>query len=97
MHIVSLRTLRLFWKTHPDAEEPLRAWHTIARRAQWRTTVDIRADYGNASFVGNHRVVFNIKGNDYRLIVLAEYQKGRLFIRFVGTHAEYDRINAPMI
>ena len=97
MHIVSLKTLRLFWEIHPDAEDSLRAWHLIARRAQWRTPVDIRADYGNASFVGNNRVVFNIKGNDYRLIVLAEYQMGRLFIRFVGTHAEYDRIDAAKI
>lgn len=97
MHIVSLKTLRLFWQTHPDAEEPLRAWHLVDRRAQWRTPVDIRADYGNASFVGNNRVVFNIKGNDYHLIVLAEYQQGRLFIRFVGIHDEYDRINAARI
>lgn len=97
MYIVSLKRLRLFWQTHPDAEEPLRAWHSVARRAQWRTPVDIRADYGSASFVGNNRVVFIIKGNNYRLIVLAEYQKGRLFIRFVGTHEEYDRIDASRI
>ncbi len=97
MHIVSLKQLRLFWQKHPDAEEPLRSWHAIARRAQWRTPVEIRADYGSASFVGKNRVVFNIKGNDYRLIVVAEYQKGRLFIRFVGTHAEYDRIDAATV
>ncbi len=97
MHIVSLKRLRLFWQTHPDAEEPLRAWHSVARRAQWRTPVDIRADYGSASFVGKNRVVFNIKGNDYRLIVLAEYQKERLFIRFVGTHEEYDKLDASRI
>lgn len=97
MHIVSLKQLRLFWQKHPDSEEPLRAWHTIARRAQWRTPVEIRADYGSASFIGKNRVVFNIKGNDYRLIVVAEYQKGRLFIRFVGTHAEYDRIDATTV
>ena len=97
MHIISLKTLRLFWEIHPDAEQPLRAWHLIARRAQWRTPTDIRAVYGNASFVGNQRVVFNIKGNDYRLIVLAEYGKGKLFIRFVGTHADYDRIDANTI
>ena len=88
MHIISLRTLRFFWAIHPDAEQPLRAWHLIARRAQWRTPPDIRAVYGNASFVGNHRVVFNIKGNDYRLVVVAEYVKGKLFIRFGGTHAD---------
>ena len=97
MHIVSLKTLRAFWKSHPDAEQPLRAWYTLAKRAQWRTPMDIKAHYGNASFIGNNRVVFNIKGNDYRLIVLTEYQKGRLFIRFVGTHAEYDRIDARTI
>jgi mRNA interferase HigB len=82
---------------HPDAEQPLRAWHAIAHRAQWRTPADIRAIYGSASFVGNNRIVFNIKGNDYRLIVLAEYGKGKLFIRFVGTHADYDRIDASTI
>lgn len=97
MHIISLKTLRSFWELHPDAEQPLRAWHAIARRAQWRTPVDIRAVYGSASFVGNNRVVFNIKGNDCRLIVLAEYGKGKLFIRFVGTHTEYDRIDASTI
>jgi mRNA interferase HigB len=97
MHIVSLKTLRLFWEIHPDAEQPLRAWYTIARRAQWRPPTDVRAAYGSASFVGNNRIVFNIKGNDYRLIVLTEYSKGRLFIRFVGTHADYDRIDASTI
>jgi mRNA interferase HigB len=97
MHIVSLKTLHIFWENHPDAEKPLRAWHAMAKRAQWRTPADIKADYSNASFVGNKRVVFNIKGNRYRLIVIAEYQKGRLFIRFVGTHAEYDRIDAKTI
>lgn len=97
MHIVSLKTLRLFWEIHPDAEQPLRAWYAIARRAQWRTPGDVRAAYGSASFVGNNRIVFNIKGNDYRLIVLTEYSKGRLFIRFVGTHADYDRIDASTI
>ena len=97
MHIVALKTLQIVWKTHPDAEMPLRAWYTIAKQAQWRTPADIKADYRNASFVGANRVVFNIKGNRYRLIVLAEYQKGRLFVRFVGTHAEYDRIDAKTI
>jgi mRNA interferase HigB len=97
MHIVSLKTLRLFWETHPDAEEPLRAWYAIAHHAKWRTPVEIRADYGSASFVANNRVVFNVKGNDHRLVVRVEYQKGRLFIRFVGTHSEYDQINAATI
>jgi mRNA interferase HigB len=97
MHIISLKTLRQFWDIHPDSEQPLRAWYVIARRAQWHTSAEIRAVYGSASFVGNNRVVFNIKGNDYRLIVLAEYTKGKLFIRFVGTHTEYDRIDARTV
>ena len=97
MHIVSLKTLRSFWVVHPDIEQPLRAWYTIARRAHWRTPADIRADYASASFVGNNRVVFNIKGNDYRLVVLTGYRKGLLFIRFVGTHDDYDRIDASTI
>ena len=97
MHIISLKALRVFWTLHADAEQPLRAWYAIAQRAHWRTPTDIRADYGSASFVGKNRVVFNIKGNDYRLIVLAEYHKGKLFVRFVGTHTEYDGIDASKI
>ncbi len=97
MHIVSIKTLREFWESHPDAEQPLRAWYAIARRAQWRSPTDIKAEYASASVVGGNRVVFNIKGNTYRLIVIAEYRKGRLFIRFVGTHSEYDRIDAATI
>ena len=97
MHVISLKTLRQFWETHPDSEQPLRAWYAIARRAQWRTPAEIRAVYASASFVGNNRVVFNIKGNDYRLIVLADYTKGKLFVRFVGTHTDYDRVDARTI
>ncbi len=97
MHIVSQKALRLFWEKHPDAEQPLRAWYLIARRAQWRSPTDVKADYRSASIIGNNRVVFNIKGNTYRLIVVTAYQQGRLFIRFVGTHAEYDNIDAETI
>ncbi len=97
MHIVSLKTLRTFWEIHTDAEQPLRAWHAVAKRAQWRTPAEIKADYRSASFLGNNRVIFNIKGNTYRLVVVAEYRKGRLFIRFVGTHADYDRIDPEVI
>jgi len=97
MHIVSIKTLREFWESHPDAEQPLRAWYANARRAQWRSPVDIKADYASASVVGGNRIVFNIKGNTYRLIVIAEYRKGRLFVRFVGTHSEYDRIDGATI
>jgi mRNA interferase HigB len=97
MHIVSVKTLRQFWEIHPDAEQPLRAWYLVARQAQWRTPAAIKADYRTASFVANNRVIFNLKGNDYRWVVLVAYSKGRLFIRFVGTHADYDRIDPATI
>lgn len=97
MHIVSIQTLRAFWQKHPDAERPLRAWYALAEKASWRSPAEIKATLRNVSFVGCNRLILNIKGNDYRLIVVAEYQKGRLFIRFVGTHAEYDRIGPATI
>jgi len=97
MHIVALKSLRQFWETHPDAEQPLRAWYAIASNAEWRTPADVKMDYRSASFVGANRVIFNIKGNAYRLIVVAEYRKGRIFVRFVGTHAEYDRVDPTTI
>jgi mRNA interferase HigB len=97
MHIVSIQTLRLFWQKHPDAERPLRAWYALAEKASWRSPTEIKATLGNVSLIGNQRVIFNIKGNDYRLVVIVEYQKGRLFIRFVGTHAEYERIDPETI
>ena len=97
MHIVSIQVLRSFWQKYPDAERPLRAWYVLAEKSSWRSPTGIKTMFGNASFVGNNRVIFNIKGNDYRLVVIVEYQQGRLFIRFVGTHAEYDRIDAETI
>jgi mRNA interferase HigB len=88
---------REFWQKHPQAELPLRAWHAEASRAEWTTPADIKKAYRNASFLARNRVVFNIKGNDYRLIAAAHYDRGIMFIRFVGTHAEYDRIDAGTI
>lgn len=97
MHIIALRTLCTFWTTHPSAETPLRGWYAEARRADWHTPADIKAVHCTASFLANNRVVFNIKGNDYRLVVAVRYNPGILFIRFIGTHAEYDRIDATTI
>lgn len=97
MRVISRKALRDCWTKHPDAEQPLRAWYDDVRRAKWRTPADIRAVYRNASFVSNKRVVFNIKGNDYRLIVAIKYAAGIVYIRFVGTHAGYDRIDAATI
>jgi mRNA interferase HigB len=97
MRIVALATLRDFWNRHPDAEIPLRSWYTLASRSDWRRPADIKAAYRNASMVANNRIVFNIKGNDYRLIVAVHYNRGMMFIRFVGTHHEYDKIDAGTI
>lgn len=97
MRIISRRTLREFWTKHSDAERPLQAWHANVKRANWRTPSDVKAAYRNASFVENNRVVFNIKGNTYRLVVAINYQYGIIYIRFIGTHQEYDRIDAATV
>lgn len=97
MRIVALKTLREFWTQHPDAEQPLRAWHDEVSRAQWRSPSEIKAQFGNASILKGRRAVFNIKGNDYRLVAALAYHTGLVFVKFVGTHAEYDRIDAETV
>lgn len=99
MRIISRRTLREFWEQRGrgDAEQPLRAWFAEASRAVWRTPADIKASYRSASFVGNDRLVFNIAGNKYRLVVAVKYSAQIVFIRFVGTHAEYDVIDVAEV
>ncbi|HXE20140.1 type II toxin-antitoxin system HigB family toxin [Castellaniella sp. UC4442_H9] len=97
MRIIALSTLRAFWKSHPDAETPLRAWYALASRATWKTPADIKAAYGNASFTANNRVVFNIKGNDYRMVAAVRYDKALMYVRFIGTHGEYDGIDVKSI
>lgn len=97
MRIIARKTVQTFWDTHPDAEQPLRAWFAKASQANWRTPGDIKNDYRNASFIANNRVVFNIKGNDYRLVVAIKYEYNVVYIRFIGTHQAYDRIDATTI
>lgn len=97
MRIIAKKTLRDFWETHPDAEQPLKAWHARAKSKEWKTSSDIKQDYGNASFIANNRVIFNIKGNTYRLITIANYDFGIIYIRFIGTHKEYDKVDATTI
>ena len=94
MRIIAKRTLRAYWEREPRAEQPLKAWYAIAAKADWSSPADVKAVYGNASIVGNDRVVFNIGGNRYRLIVRFDYVYRIGFVRFVGTHAEYDVIDA---
>ena len=97
MRVIAVKTLKAFWERHPDAEGALRAWYTEARRANWRSPQDIKNAYRTASFIRNNRIVFNIMGNSYRLIVAIKYDFQIVYIRFIGTHAAYDRVNAEEI
>lgn len=90
MHIISFRRLREFWEEHPDAEVPLRAWYKTTKKVNWSSLDDTRKDFPHADLVGIC-TVFNIKGNKYRLITQINYQLKRVYIRFVLTHAEYDK------
>ncbi|MDS4069939.1 MAG: type II toxin-antitoxin system HigB family toxin [Candidatus Competibacter sp.] len=97
MKIIAIKTLREFWERHPRAESPLRGWYAEVSRAEWKTPADIKSIHRNVSFSSNSRVVFDIKGHDYRLVVAVRYTQRLMFIRFIGTHAEYDRIDAETI
>ena len=97
MRIISRRTLCEFWEQHPDARLPLQTWFHDVARAGWSSPADIKAVYRNVSFVANNRVVFNIKGNRYRLVVIVVYQHGVVYVRFVGTHAAYDQVDVTSI
>lgn len=95
--IVSKRTIREFYQKHPDAKDYLETWYQAAKKATWREPNDIKSFYASVSILKNSRVVFNIKGNNYRLIAKIHYEKQWLFIRFIGTHKEYDSIDANTI
>lgn len=95
--MIAKRTLRQFWERAPEAEEALKAWYAEARHAQWTTPTDIKAQYRHASILKSGRVVFNIHGNTYRLIVRINYAAGVVYIRFVGSHSEYDKIDAETV
>ena len=97
MRIISKKILREFWGRHTDSEQQLKAWHAKTKRAEWENTIAVKNDYRNASFVGNNRVIFNIKGNTYRLVAEINYQFKIVYIRFVGDHKEYDKIDATTI
>jgi mRNA interferase HigB len=97
MHVISKKKLLAFWKAHPDVENQLKAWHAEAEHAEWKTPDDIRQRYRSADFLADNRVVFNIKGDDYRLVVKIHYNTQIVYIRFIGTHAEYDRVDVERI
>lgn len=99
MRIIAKRTLRKFWENpaYRDAEQPLKAWYAEATNATWQTPADVKAHYRHASIVGNNRVVFNVAGNKYRLVVKFHYNAGIGYVRFIGTHAEYRGIDVEVI
>jgi len=97
VRIISRKTLRLFWEDHPDARQALQAWYADVKHAHWKSPIDIKQAYRNASLIANNRVVFNIRGNKYRVIVAVQYKLKIVFIRFVGTHQAYDQVDAATV
>lgn len=97
MRIISRRWLREFEKLHSPARPGLQLWYHMARARTWSIPADVKKDYASASIIAGSRVVFNIAGNNYRLVVKFNYGYGVGYIRFVGTHAEYDKIDAATI
>jgi mRNA interferase HigB len=97
MRVIAKRTLREFWERYPDSEQQLKAWHAEAEDAIWRTPADVKGKYGTASILRDRRVVFNICGNKYRLIGKNNYDFQIVYVRFVGTHTDYDLIDAETI
>ena len=99
MRIIAKKTLREFWEQpqYRDAEEPLKAWYKVTEAADWATPADVKAAYGNASILANHRICFNIGGNKYRLVVYLNYPYRVVYVRFIGTHVAYDTIDANTV
>ena len=95
--IFAKSTLRNFWKKHPDAEQYLKTWYDVAMNSDWRTPNDVKKTYSNASILKGGRIIFNIKGNDYRLIVKINYPYHIVYIRFIGTHKQYDQIDVENV
>jgi len=97
VRIIARKTLKEFWKSHADARQPLQAWYSDVKHAVWKKPSDIKEIYRNASFIANNRVVFNIKGNKYRLVVVIQYEHSIVYICCVGAHREYDKLDVATI
>ncbi len=97
MNVISKRTLIKFYEQYPQAKSALEVWHSDARKSIWSSPNDIKEIYSSASFLSDNRVVFNIKGNDFRLIVHIDYLRKIIRVKFVGTHAQYDKIDAKEV
>ena len=97
MRVITKSRLRFFWERFPDSRVALEAWLNEALSARWKTPAAIKDKYGNASIVAGNRVVFNICGNKYRLVLHVHYNTGFMFVRFIGTHAEYDKVDVTTV
>lgn len=99
MRIIAKRTLREFWglRNYSDSKGPLEAWHSESIKASWKTPQDIKKQFRSASILKNNRVVFNTAGNKYRLIVAVDYKRQVMFVKFIGTHKQYDEIDGETI
>lgn len=97
MRVIAKKVLRDFWEKHSDCEQQLKSWYQEAEKANWENPNQIKEEYPSASILNDNRIVFNIKGNNYRLIVKISYEYQMVWIRFIGTHSEYDKINANNI
>ncbi|MEN9346565.1 MAG: hypothetical protein RLZZ77_76 [Bacteroidota bacterium] len=97
MRVIAKKTLREFWERHPRSEQSLKSWYKEVEAAHWNTPSEIKKSYASASFLNDNRVIFNIKGNDFRLVTRINYEFKLVWIRFIGTHEEYDKIDATKI
>jgi len=97
MRVIAKRTLRLFWEQHRDAQGPTEAWHAEVSKASWKTPQELKAQFASASILKEGRAVFNIGGNKYRLVVAIDYVRQACFVKFIGTHEEYDSIDAQTV
>lgn len=97
MHVISHKKLRDFYERYPDAKVSIERWYDIAKSAEWTCFADIKRDFNSVDSIGNQRYIFNVKGNNYRIVVVVQFVIKRIYIRFVGTHAEYDKIDCKTI
>ena len=98
MQVIARRTLKEFWARNPHAEGPIRAWLTIAAKSHWASPADVKRQFGSTvDFVGDNRIIFDLGGNKFRLVVHISFTFGRVLVKFIGTHAEYYRIDAATV
>jgi len=97
VNVVAKRTLQEFWTLHPQAKGPLTSWYHHAKAADWRTPQDVRNDFRTVDFVGDNRVIFDVGGNNYRLVARISYPFKQVLVKFIGTHKEYDKIDPETV